>query len=63
MKKTPEAVSRERQEVARQIKVWRAAIAQARDDPAKADFARAELKLCLLKMTELRYKGKRTFWV
>jgi hypothetical protein len=60
MKRTPEEISRSRQELAREIKNWRAAVAAAQGD--MLPIAQSYLNRYIKKMSALRYKGRRQFW-
>jgi hypothetical protein len=73
MKKTPESISRARQQAGVQAKVWRAGIADARASLAlypehKADiehrvtYAQAQIAEIAKELKALRRKGKKPFW-
>jgi hypothetical protein len=73
MRKTPDAVSRERQKIQQEMEKWRAGIASAvgsfQLDSAsrlkveqQVAFGNAQLLECKKKMAALRSKGMRVFW-
>jgi hypothetical protein len=73
MKRTPDSVSKNRQKLAAEIKIWRAGIAAARrglalDEVAReamaqrVAFAEAQLVRCKKEMIDLNRGAKKAFW-
>ena len=64
MKKTPDAVSRKRQEIRQKANIWRAGISAARaaGEPDKVAFGLAEVALLAKEMKALLREGKKQFW-
>jgi predicted aconitase len=70
MKKTPDEVSRARQQAGQEIKIWRAAIHEAclnlslslEEREAKISFGKSHISLCRKKIAETLNKGKKEFW-
>jgi hypothetical protein len=59
MQRTPDRVSKARQELGREMAIWRAAIKNTKD-PQKTAFGEAQLARCKHEMRALG--GKRRFW-
>jgi hypothetical protein len=73
MLRTPEEVSKARQEIRRQADIWRAGVAATRRElaaepakqaelEAKIAYGQAQVALCAAEMKKLYRKGKRPFW-
>ncbi len=64
MRKTPEVVSRKRQEIRQKANIWRAGIAAARTagEPDKVAFGLAQMALLAKEMKALMSEGKKHFW-
>ena len=64
MRKTPEGVSRELQEIRQKADIWRAGIAAARADGAAAKVAYGQKEVALLakEMKVLLRESKKQFW-
>ena len=73
MKKTPESISRARQQAGEQAKVLRAAITAARAEPilspakrtdveSRVTYAQAKIAEIARELKALRRKGKKPFW-
>jgi hypothetical protein len=73
MIKTPENISRARQEAGEQAKIWRAAIAAARAEPIlspakrtevehRVTYAQAQIAEIAKELKKLKKQGKKPFW-
>jgi len=73
MKKTPENISKARQQAGEQAKIWRAAIAAARAEPIlspakhtevahRVAYAQAQIAEIARELKKLRKQGKKPFW-
>ena len=64
MRRTPEIVSRKRQEIRQQVDVWRAGIAAARAAGAvdKVAYGEAQVALLAKEMMALLRQAKKQFW-
>jgi hypothetical protein len=64
MRRTPEVVSRKRQEIRQKANIWRAGISAARaaGEPDKVAFGLAEVAILAKEMRELARLGKKKFW-
>jgi hypothetical protein len=69
MKRTPDAISKARQEAGREIRIWRAGIREAcsglqltADSEAKIALCKGQIAACQKKIAETLCKGKREFW-
>jgi hypothetical protein len=64
MRRTPEVVSRKRQEIRQKADIWRAGIAAARAAGAgdKVAYGEAQVALLAKEMKALLREGKKQFW-
>ncbi len=69
MKRTPDSISKARQEAGREIKIWRAGIREAQLNPesqveveAKIAFGKQQIAECQKRIKDTLDKGKKEFW-
>ena len=64
MRRTPEVVSRKRQEIRQQADVWRAGIAAARaaGEPLKVAYGQSQVALLAQELKKMIRSGKKQFW-
>jgi hypothetical protein len=68
MKKTPDEVSKTRQKLRQEIKLWQAGIREAclslglEDNASKVALCKAQIVECQKKLAETVSKGRKRFW-